>query len=257
MGLLPAERSYAQSDEDDDEDDRNSNNNVIGQDGDGNEASQIDETSQETNQNSMCVSGESTSLSCNNLSSELTGVGIPGTRGDQGEQGPQGPIGPIGPEGPQGETGATGSTGPRGETGETGPQGPPGVNGTDGEKGPQGEQGIQGATGPMGNTGHQGSQGPPGEIGPQGPAGPSTPSSVYTATGTGQIDENGNGVAIAICDTGDVVVGGGFEARAGLDNIQSLLSRQGGDGSWSVAISYEDDPDGFIDAYARCLDVTP
>lgn len=242
MGLLSAERSYAQSGENDDLV-HNSNNSVISQDGDGNEASQSDETSQETGQSSMCVSGESTSLSCNNLSSELTGVGIPGTQGEQGEQGPQGPIGPIGPEGPQGETGATGATGPQGETGETGPQGPPGVNGTDGEQGPQGEQGIQGATGPMGNTG------------PQGPPGPSIPTSVYTATGTNQI-ENGNGAALAFCETGDIVLGGGFETRAE-GNIQSLQSRQGGDGSWSVAISYEDDPDGFIDAYARCLDVTP
>lgn len=46
-----------------------------------------------TDQNSMGVSGESTSLSCNNLSSEISGVSIPAE---------QGPVGPPGPEGPQG-----------------------------------------------------------------------------------------------------------------------------------------------------------
>ena len=44
--------------------------NSLVQDGDGNEASQSKSSSQSTNQNSMCVSGESTSLSCNNPSSE-------------------------------------------------------------------------------------------------------------------------------------------------------------------------------------------
>jgi hypothetical protein len=46
------------------------NGNTLGQEGDGNEASQSDETSQETSQNSMCVSGDTTELGCNNLSSE-------------------------------------------------------------------------------------------------------------------------------------------------------------------------------------------
>ena len=46
--------------------------NTIGQEGDGNEASQNESSSQSANQNSMCVSGDSTSLGCNNLSSENT-----------------------------------------------------------------------------------------------------------------------------------------------------------------------------------------
>jgi len=45
--------------------------NTLGQDGEGdNEASQIESSSQETDQNSMCVSGDTTELGCNNLSSE-------------------------------------------------------------------------------------------------------------------------------------------------------------------------------------------
>lgn len=59
--------SVAQSDD-------NSQNNVIGQEGNGNEVPQSDELSQNNNHNSMCVSGESVSLSCNDISSEqITG----------------------------------------------------------------------------------------------------------------------------------------------------------------------------------------
>ena len=84
MGLTSFEQSFAQREEDSD----NGNSNVIGQEEDGNEPSQNEETSQETNQNNMCVSGESTSLSCNNLSSESIGVS------DAGGQGPQDPPEP-------------------------------------------------------------------------------------------------------------------------------------------------------------------
>ena len=45
-------------------------------------------SSQSTNQNSMCVSGESTSLSCNNLSAENIGSG------QQGKPGLENPAGP-------------------------------------------------------------------------------------------------------------------------------------------------------------------
>jgi hypothetical protein len=58
----------------------------------------------------MCVSGESISLSCNNLSGQSIGVG------HQGEQGPSGPKGPPGPQGP------LGAIGPIGPQGTAGPQ---------------------------------------------------------------------------------------------------------------------------------------
>lgn len=124
--------------------------NSLGQAGDGNEASQSESSSQDTNQNSMCVSGESTSLSCNNLSSESIGASVPGE---------QGPVGSQGPPGPQGEPG---------------PQGPLGLTGDTGPAGSQGEKGDTGATGPIGPEGAQGPQGAVGPIGPQGPAGPQT-----------------------------------------------------------------------------------
>ena len=158
------------------------NGNSLGQQGENeNEASQSENSFQDTNQNSMCVSGERASWSCNNLSSESIG----GTAG-QAEQGPPGPSGPAGPQGETGEAGATGPIGPQGEegppgedgvmgpmgpTGAQGEQGLPGINGTDGE---QGEPGPQGLPGPQGETGGQGEPGPqglPGEIGPEGPQG--------------------------------------------------------------------------------------
>ena len=48
------------------------NDNTLGQDGDGNSISQSEMNSQSTDQGTMCISGQSTSLSCNNLSSEST-----------------------------------------------------------------------------------------------------------------------------------------------------------------------------------------
>jgi hypothetical protein len=48
------------------------NGNTLGQEGNGNQAFQSDENIQETEQSSMCVSGVSTSLGCNNLSTENT-----------------------------------------------------------------------------------------------------------------------------------------------------------------------------------------
>ncbi|WP_148686269.1 hypothetical protein [Candidatus Nitrosocosmicus hydrocola] len=57
--------------------------NTLGQEGDGNEASQSESSSQSTNQNSMCVSGESTSLSCNDFSYQRTGDFDPNQQGQR------------------------------------------------------------------------------------------------------------------------------------------------------------------------------
>jgi hypothetical protein len=57
IGWRSFEQSFAQREDIDDHDDaHNSNNNVIGQDGDGDKASQSDSISQETNQNILYVS---------------------------------------------------------------------------------------------------------------------------------------------------------------------------------------------------------
>lgn len=79
MGVVTSfESTFAQSDDD-------VNKNVIGQEGNGNESSQSDEKNQNSNQNSMCVSGESVSLSCNNLSAKNIDT-IVHSNDDEGEQ---------------------------------------------------------------------------------------------------------------------------------------------------------------------------
>lgn len=178
------------------------NGNTIGQDGDGNEAYQSEDSSQDTNQNTMCVSGESTSLSCNNLSSESNSGNVgQGEQGPQGPEGPPGPKGDTGPQGPAGETGATGATGPQG------PQGEPGINGTNGLPGPQVEPGPQG---PIGMTGPRGPIGP---MGPQGPAGPDKTFETVTNFNSRTIDiSQPSGVygISATCPINTEVTGGGY-----------------------------------------------
>ncbi|HKU83339.1 MAG TPA: collagen-like protein [Candidatus Nitrosocosmicus sp.] len=214
MGLLSLEQSFAQSEKDDDDDVRNSNNNVIGQEGNGNQASQSDETSQSTNQNSMCVSGDSTSQSCNNLSSELAGVGIPG---------------------PKGETGA---------------------------QGPKGEQGDKGASGPMGIPGPQGPQGPPGGTGPQGPEGPPGDLGlenfkVYRTEKSQAFLSNGDISLTASCNTGDILIGGGFSISGGGDKEFAKFASIPDPSSQSHTLLIQVDEAGGATSYALCLDATP
>ena len=101
-------------------------------------------------------------------------------------EGPLGPAGEPGPQGPQGDTGATGPQGPQGEKGDTGATGP---------------QGLTGATGSTGPAGATGPQGPPGIFNiyqvsvPSTPLGGGPPATTLTAT----------------CNTGDKVIGGGYQ----------------------------------------------
>ena len=59
---------------------QNEDNNVIGQEGDGNDASQSEEDSQETDQNSQCVSGDSNFFGCNDWSSNSIDTNEQGAR---------------------------------------------------------------------------------------------------------------------------------------------------------------------------------
>jgi hypothetical protein len=223
FGVMSFEESFAQRDENDNNDVHNSNNNVIGQEGDGNEASQSDETSQKTDQNSMCVSGETTSLSCNNLSSEVTGVGIPGPQGEQGIQGE------TGEKGPQGEQGIRGATGPQGI------------------EGPKGDQGVPGGTGP---------QGPPG------PAGPGFVPNVYTVTSANAGIINGGASVTANCQPGDEVLGGSYSLSVTSGDFDELNQIGGSplnsEQGWNVVAFFDSsDVDGTLSTTARCLDITP
>ena len=73
--------------------------------------------------------------------------------------------------------------------------------GTQGPQGPQGIQGIQGIQGPIGPNGTQGLPGPS-QISPD--------SLYYPLTINGG---SGNATAIASCNPGDVVIGGGWGFR--------------------------------------------
>ncbi len=67
----------------------------------------------------MCVSGDSNSLSCNNLSFEDEGSGRGGQRPEdhEGSAGPQEANGDTGPQGLKGDTDGMGPQGPEGDSG--------------------------------------------------------------------------------------------------------------------------------------------
>ena len=108
---------------------------------------------------SASMSGDTLSLSFQNL------------KGDTGPAGPKGDTGATGEQGPKGDTGATGATGPAGPQGEKGDKGDTGATGATGPAGPAGPQGEKGDKGDTGATGAQGPQGIQGVQGPQGPKG--------------------------------------------------------------------------------------
>jgi hypothetical protein len=76
--------------------------------------------------------------------------------------------------------------------------------------GPQGPQGPQGPTGPRGPEGLHGVEGPRGPVGPRGPEGPAGATNVTMRTGA-----QGVGGAQAMCNPGEVAVGGGGFADDG------------------------------------------
>lgn len=129
--------------------------------------------------------------------------GALGSQGSKGDQGEVGPTGEQGPKGDQGEAGPTGPAGWKGDPGEAGPQGP---------QGQQGIQGVQGQQGVMGATGPQGQQGPTGPKGSTGdPGAPLAVADTYVEVETVQATQNDMTAVEAICDPGDVVLGGSCE----------------------------------------------
>ncbi len=222
----------------------------------------------------------------------VTGIqGPPGPQGPAGPQGIQGPPGPAG--GPQGPPGPQGLTGPQGERGFNGtqgptgpastvpgPQGPPGINGingVNGTQGPMGFNGTQGAQGERGFNGTQGIQGPrgfngtDGVNGTQGPAGPSVINSanLYRAFGNqivlDFIHDVVIGTSIAQCNTGDVVIEGGYNIVFGSPRIlaEGPLPFTGtnipdytGPNDSAYFTTMQGDDGSFV-AYAYCFDNSP
>jgi hypothetical protein len=70
--------------------------------------------------------------------------------------------------------------------------------------GPQGPQGPQGPTGPRGPEGLHGVEGPRGPVGPRGPEGPAGATNVTVRQGASDV-----GASVAMCNPGEVAVGGG------------------------------------------------
>jgi hypothetical protein len=81
-----------------------------------------------------------------------------------------------------------------------GPQGPAGADGA------QGPQGLQGEPGP------QGPQGVQGPTGPQGPAGTGAAGQLVVITRPGTPVSLPGPSAFAMCQTGEILLGGGYEA---------------------------------------------
>lgn len=95
-----------------------------------------------------------------------------------------------------------------------------------------------------------------GQPGPQGPAGVL---GFYTRYNPGGPCEDGfNCVAIAVCDQGDAVTGGGFEhgGTSGQQGISVVQSRPTSDTIWQVILGNYSGEDIEFRAYARCADLT-
>jgi len=252
---MTIEKSFAQSDDDSDK-------NVIGQDGEGNEASQNEDISQDSSQSSMCISGERASLSCNNLSNQDIGighqgeVGPPGPEGPQGSPGATGERGPPGPKGEKGDTGETGQMGPKGESGPQGIQGEPGPQGPIGEtgmQGPQGEPGPQGSIGMTGPEGPKGDTGATGATGPEGPAGPTNSLQIQKLESSNTISGAGFTTKDSpSCPAGTLVSGGGYRSNG---NMPWIIHGSFADGNhWRVQMSY--DQDGILFVNVLCASLT-
>jgi hypothetical protein len=128
-----------------------------------------------------------------------------------------------------------------------GPQGPQGPQGPAGARGPEGATGARGAEGA---TGARGAEGPPGPRGPQGPAGATN---VTMRTGP-----QGVGNAQAVCNPGEVAVGGGGFADDGnptflvFSGPTPLVTGPPTTG-WAVVVHHADGSDAQgVQAFAVC-----
>ena len=162
-------------------------------------------------------------------------------RKDNNRTGTQGPPGPQGPPGINGANGATGA---------------PGINGTNGATGAPGPQGIQGIEGPIGPQGIQGL------IGPQGPSGITELNDTNTYLKTNRSTPNEfipNGATADVrCDSGDSIIGGGyniFEPAVFTPFIVSVNGYITPDG-WNTVIIGENELVNFF-LTIKCFDNPP
>ncbi len=125
----------------------------------------------------------------------------------------------------------------------------------------QGPPGPVGAPGPQGPIGPTGPAGPPGPQGAQGPAGPQGPAGglagrvvVSTEFTVPHSTFEFTYVATALCPTGKVVLGGGYEVeQAGVNELrESRPQTAPGVEGWAVGIGADDDVDVDGVVYAIC-----
>jgi hypothetical protein len=119
------------------------------------------------------LSVEVSAVGIQGLSGSTTAAGASGATGITGDAGATGPVGVNGATGAQGNQGITGASGVQGATGVQGASGvgATGAQGNQGASGIQGASGVQGASGSTGLTGATGSQGITGASGVQGASG--------------------------------------------------------------------------------------
>jgi hypothetical protein len=139
--------------------------------------------------------------------------------------------------------------------------------GTQGPPGPQGPPGATGATGPQGIQGIQGPIGPASTIpGPQGPAGPNQLNQTLLYKELGDLDSTNSTDAVAsslaICDTGDIAIGGLFRIDSGSNSLGDINFIQAGLSTttfdnYETSIRVNNDGIQFVQSFVTCFDNPP
>ncbi|KAA2283369.1 hypothetical protein [Candidatus Nitrosocosmicus sp. SS] len=85
--------------------------------------------------------------------------------------------------------------------------------------------------------------------------------SVYTVFGPKAGIFSGLVSSTATCETVDIVMGGGYSIQLStgeIDGLEILESAPAGDHAWWTFARFDNlDVDGFLQGFARCLDITP
>jgi hypothetical protein len=144
----------------------------------------------------------------------------------------------------------------------TGTQGPPGPPGSIGPVGPQGPAGPASTI--------PGPQGPPGPAstipGPQGPAGPNQLNQTLLYKELGDLDSTNSTDAVAsslaICDIGDIAIGGLFRIDSGSNSLGDINFIQAGLSTttfdnYETSIRVNNGGIQFVQSFVTCFDNPP
>jgi hypothetical protein len=144
----------------------------------------------------------------------------------------------------------------------TGTQGPPGPPGSIGPVGPQGPAGPASTI-----PGPQGQPGPASTIpGPQGPAGPNQLNQTLLYKELGDLDSTNSTDAVAsslaICDMGDIAIGGLFRIDSGSNSLGDINFIQAGLSTttfdnYETSIRVNNGGIQFVQSFVTCFDNPP